>query len=658
MVTVYAGVAFAITELINNITDPLKLPGWTPTLVIILLAIGFPIALIFSWIFDIGPGGELKKTEPDQEAGSEDRPKSLYGWKIASYISFVVIVALILINITPRDTRGQMSVEAGKSIAVLPFINDSPEEENAYFINGVMDAILDNLCKIEGLRVPGRTTMEQYRDAAMAIPAIARELEVGYILSGSGQKIGNRLHLYVQLLNGVNDSIIWSKPYDRVIQEVEDLIDIYSEIAQKVAAEVEVIITPREKQLLEKPPSTSLTALDYYLQANEEYWRSAVSIDNREAMNRAETLARKALTYDPAFSKAYSLIAWISFRREQGSSSMFGTYYSQDYFDPAYVDSVRILTDLALDFDDENVDALNLSSINDLSGGRILQGKATNARALQINPNDAFSLLTKGIFLSNTREYGLAFTSYQQAINNEKGLNLPLIYKYLASDLNFTGFPDECESVLNRLLALKGDSVMYCLDMRDVELKRGNSQKAERYVTKAYELDSTRDQVILSMGDLYYYNHQYSKAYGYYHSHFNYLREAGWIHPNYMHRMAHVLWELDRKEEARNLFQQFIGIADLCVREGNIYAQYGAQYDLAGVYSFLSEKEKAYANLNDFLATSTVPFHFIAYLKERDPLFENIRHEERFRQILSEAEARFQADHEMIRQWLEENELF
>ena len=110
VVTVYAGAAFVIIELINNITEPLNLPEWTPTLVIVLLATGFPIVIIFSWIYDIHPEGGMVKTEPADRVSEEDIPKSSNGWMIASYISFAVIAGLIVLNIMPR-TKGSAESE-------------------------------------------------------------------------------------------------------------------------------------------------------------------------------------------------------------------------------------------------------------------------------------------------------------------------------------------------------------------------------------------------------------------------------------------------------------------------------------------------------------------------------------------------------------------
>ena len=137
VITVYAGAAFVIIELINNITEPLRLPDWTPTLVIVLLGIGFPIAIIFSWIYDIHPEEGVVKTEPANKVKAEDIPKSSSGWKIASYISFVVIVGLVVLNVVSRSGTKQIPE---KSIAVLPFRNESSDEKNEYIIKGTMGA--------------------------------------------------------------------------------------------------------------------------------------------------------------------------------------------------------------------------------------------------------------------------------------------------------------------------------------------------------------------------------------------------------------------------------------------------------------------------------------------------------------------------------------
>jgi len=298
VVTVYAGAAFVIIELINNITEPLHLPEWTPTLVIVLLAIGFPIVIIFSWIYDAHPDGGLVKTKPAKKVKVEEITRSSSGWKIASYISFVVIVGLIVLNIIPREGKNEI---LDKSIAVLPFINDSPYEEKMYFINGTMEAILDNLCKIEDLRVPGRTSVEQYRNNPKPIPIVAEEMNVSYVLEGSGHRDGENVRLFVQLREGKTDKSIWSKAYDA---DIEEIFSLESEIAQLIASEINAVITPEEKQRIERIPTNSLTAYDYYLQGSNEQWKYWEDHDPSH-IHRSIDLSLKAVELDPNFSMAY-----------------------------------------------------------------------------------------------------------------------------------------------------------------------------------------------------------------------------------------------------------------------------------------------------------------------------------------------------------------
>lgn len=154
-ITVYAAAAFVILELSDIVAPSLGLPDWTLNFIIMLLCVGFLIAVILSWIYDMHPEGGIVKTEPAEKVREASAPTSSKGWRIASYISFVVIFGLIVLNIIPLAGKKEI---LEKSIAVLPFINDSPEQTEMYFIDGTMESILDNLCKIEDLRVVSRTS--------------------------------------------------------------------------------------------------------------------------------------------------------------------------------------------------------------------------------------------------------------------------------------------------------------------------------------------------------------------------------------------------------------------------------------------------------------------------------------------------------------------
>jgi len=207
--------------------------------------------------------------------------------------------------------------ESEKSIAVLPFRNDSKDEENTYFINGLMEEILNNLQKIKDLRVISRTSVEQYRNQAKPIPEIAKELGVNYIVEGSGQKYGNSFRLRTQLIMAAKESHLWGESYQQKINEVEDIFMIQSQIAEAIATELKAVITPQEKKIIEKAPTSNLEAYDAYLKG-QFYWRRLGQNDLNTAMKYFELAKEK----DPDYALAYAGICdvWIG-RQQMGSAS-------------------------------------------------------------------------------------------------------------------------------------------------------------------------------------------------------------------------------------------------------------------------------------------------------------------------------------------------
>ena len=199
-----------------------------------------------------------------------------------------------------------------KSVAILPFKNDSKDEENTYFINGLMEEILNNLQKIKDLRVISRTSVEQYRNQTKPIPEIAKELGVNYIVEGSGQKYGNSFRLRTQLIMAARESHLWGESFQRKITEVEDIFAIQSQIAEKIAQELKAAITPEEKQLIEKIPTEKLEAYDNYLKG-QFHWRKLTPKDLDISLKYFEMARDK----DPEFALAYAGIADVWIGRQQ-----------------------------------------------------------------------------------------------------------------------------------------------------------------------------------------------------------------------------------------------------------------------------------------------------------------------------------------------------
>ncbi len=302
VITVYAGAAFVILELTDIITEPLKLPSWLLPGVIVLLSIGFIIAIILSWIYDIKPEGGLEKTEPAHKVKEEDIPKSSNTWKIASYISFVVIVGLIVLNIIPRRSQSADALNLGTSIAVLPFKNMSGDTENDHFCDGMTEAVISRLSKINGIgKVPSRTTMMRYKTSEMTIPEIAAELDVTHVLESGFQKSGNEIKINLSLVYGQSDKAIWSDEYPG---KYDDIFKIQADVAEIVASNLNVNITDNELADIRKPMTKNVEAYNLYLKGVFENRRNTISGNNRSIK-----YFESAIAMDSAFALAYAGLA-------------------------------------------------------------------------------------------------------------------------------------------------------------------------------------------------------------------------------------------------------------------------------------------------------------------------------------------------------------
>jgi TolB-like protein len=299
VITVYAAAAFVILELTDIVAPSLGLPGWTLNFIIILLCVGFVIAVILSWIYDVHPEGGIVKTEPAEKVKAEEIPKTSSTWKIASYISFVVIIGLIVLNIIPRNGKKEI---LDKSIAVLPFENMSEEEGNEHFVDGLVEDLLNRISVIEELKVISRTSSDMYRERGVkSIPQIAEELKVAYILEGSVQRYGEKARITVQLIDAKNDNHIWVDSYDR---DIRNVFQTQSEIAIQVASELDAILTSDQESQIQEEKTRNIEAFELY-QMGRFYWNKRTEDAYAESIKYYE----QAIEADPGYGLAYAGLA-------------------------------------------------------------------------------------------------------------------------------------------------------------------------------------------------------------------------------------------------------------------------------------------------------------------------------------------------------------
>jgi len=644
VITVYAAAAFVILELTDIVAPSLGLPDWTLNLIIILLCVGFIIAVILSWIYDVRPEGGLVKTDTVATVRDEENPVISNSWKIASYFSFVVIVALITLNFIPRTNRSKELEIFDKSIAVLPFINDSPEKENEHIITGYMMSISNNLSEIRDLRVMPRASVEQYRNNTKPIPEIAEELNVGYLLYASGQKFGNRIILTVQLIDA-NENLLWSNPYDRSITNVEDHITLQSEIAQLVANEIEAVITPEEKQLIEKVPTTSLTAYDFYQRGQEEVWKFSSDIYNIEALENAKDLFYKALEYDTTFAPAYAEIANIYYEKFVISGNL----------EEQFLDSTLLFADIALSYDYQLALAHSLKGSYYYINGKMEQALNEYEKAIDINPNDYVVYLNQGQ-LHSSYDNAKSIYNYHKAADLLSGPELAIVYDQLSETYTKAGFFESGKFYSEEAFQLDGDSMNNYKRLGFIEFVKLNHKEALKYNFKGYAIDADDNEILRQIAWHYMFLSQFEVSLKYFKNWIEKEAQSSYSDYNSVHRVGYVFWQNGLKEKAEYFFKKQVEYCNRMNELGQLpsYNKY-TYYDLAGIYAFWGDKEKAYENLRIYNQKDKEQWFGFGKTIGSDPLFSSIRDEPEYQQIVKDTEAKCQAEHERVRQWLEEN---
>src|SRR5215470_10564820 len=244
----YAVVGWLIAQIATQIFPYLEIPNWVVRLVIVLIAIGFPIALVIAWAFEATPEG-IKRTEVADAMPAVTRQKK-HAWIYIVVVGAAISVALFFLG---RFTAGNKTVAtvpnelSAKSIAVLPFDNLSRDPDNAFFAEGVQDEILTRLAKVADLKVIARTSTQRFKSAPENLPNIAKQLGVMNILEGSVQKANDQVRVNVQLINAMTNAHLWAEIYDR---KLTDIFAVESDIAKTIADTLQAKLTGSEKQMI------------------------------------------------------------------------------------------------------------------------------------------------------------------------------------------------------------------------------------------------------------------------------------------------------------------------------------------------------------------------------------------------------------------------
>jgi TolB-like protein/lipoprotein NlpI len=549
--------------------------------------------------------------------------KQITGLIVGSFIALAVIILGILF--VPKLFSSSEEIE--KSIAVLPFKNDSPNQERMYFINGTMEAILDNLCKIKDLRVPGRTSVEQYRDNLKPIPTIAKELDVNYILEGSGHRDGNKVRLYVQLLDARKDKHLWSKTYDA---DIEDIFSMQSEIAKLVAEEIEAIITPEEQKLIDKIPTTNLTAYDLHLQA-QDFYNKYVFTGDRSYLDKVSQLAYISLELDPEFALAYY---WI------GASSLSDKYL-YGYARPFYLDTALFFFNKSLELDPTLADAYSYRGIYYFEKGQKQKSIDDLEKAISLSPNNSFGYLWLGFTYVQYRDYINALINLRKAEKLERSNdNLAMIYGYYWWLYISIGDMQKAEPCRNKYQQLVQSYLITQMDYWMLEIQG----KWEELLAMAEKNNTTDVYALIALRRI-----QEAKD--------NIRADSILLESdlNNSHRIGIIFWMIGKKDEAMKYFNRQIEFSNESIRNKDPYGLGDAAYDLAGVYAVLGNREKAYKWLREYEKLGFL--HGIHEYIKVDLLFDNLRNDDEFKEIVKRANDKADEIRARINEMEEQGEL-
>jgi TolB-like protein/AraC-like DNA-binding protein len=580
--------------------------------------------------YGYSPGEVGKGLLADENAATQVSFLKKYRWHLLTLISLIIIVISALLPSKKNTVAPEIEIE--KSIAVLPFKNESSDSLNLYFVNGLMETTLNNLQKIGNLRVISRTSVEQYRNTNMGIPEIAEELNVKYIVEGSGQRVGNQVRLHIQLIEASSDKPVWSEQYSR---ETGDVFALQNEVARKIATAIEVIVTPAELKQIEKKPTENLLAYDYYLQALDPFYTRT-----KEGLEKAIPLFEKAIENDEQFALAYANIA-IS-------------YYFLDVNqkEKQYTERINNFADKALLYDPKSAESLMAKALYYMQTEKHQLVLPHLEKALEYNPNSSSVVqMLAGLYsnaIPNTDkylEYALKGIQLDIAANDSMGKSY--IYLTLSNALIQAGFVDEANTYINKSLSYNSENY-YSPLLRTYILyaKNGNIEQTQKLLLKEWNKDTTRLDILQEVAKFWYFQEKYDSAFYYYEKFVNAREKYGLdIYPQEDLKIAMVYQKKGLDAQAIKFFNSY---AEYCEKDQSIYKS----ASMAVKYAYEGKNDMAIEQLK-FFATQDNYQYWILLFMEKDPLMKPLKNHPEYDKIIQKIENRFWQKQNKLKKLLE-----
>ncbi len=386
----YGGIAFVIVQIIDGTFDLMGVPEWVGRMMVVLLAMGFPVSMILAWVFDITEGGIVRTKEKAPAKTSAPRPL------IGNTALGIVAALAILVAAWSWFEAGDKAPEI-RSIAVLPLVNLMNDTDQDYFVDGMHEALTAELSKISALRVIGRTSTMSYKSNPKPIPEIAAELDVDAVIEGSVLLVGDEVRITAQLVATRPERHLWADDY---VRETKNVLALHKDIAKAIAEEIKVALTLNEEAQLASARPVNPEAYKAYLKGR--YFHDRFT---KEGLDMALEHFRQALNIDPNFAPAYAEIAT--------------TYLSLGdiYLPPSDAfPKAAAAAELAIQLDERLAEAhVYLATTRAWWEWNWNESRLELDRALELNPNSATAYLHLGFYWWAMGDPAEALRSLQQA---------------------------------------------------------------------------------------------------------------------------------------------------------------------------------------------------------------------------------------------------
>lgn len=477
----YAVISWAMLQASDILFPAFGIPDSAIQYVLYVLIGLFPIWIIFAYVFEWTPTGFKKTNDVAQETSIYQKT----GKRLNQFIVGGLILAVVLL-VTDRVfnfTGISSPVDQDKSIAVLPFINMS-DEDDAYFAAGVTEDILTQISKIGDLRVLSRFTLRDYDTSGKTVQQIGKELGVGYLLMGSIRKIKNELRISCQLVQVNPEEETWAENFDK---RMDDIFEIQQQVAIEVAKYLRGALTPEEELGIGKIPTENITAYNIYLKGREAYKRYT-----KESIPESIELYKKAIELDPSFSLAYAGLA---------DAYVYGTQTDLTIFDENYLDTALINAEKAIALDPKSADAWKSMGFANANKGFDDVAEEMYQKAIELNPNHHAAI--HNLAVQKVKKNQLI-----EAKNLlEKSISLNPLSFHDHNSLGATYFKMDSLDLANKYwrkaYELNPNYIHTLTNLMKLETKRGNHNEVIAIAKKRLNKDSMNWQIHAMIGENY-----------------------------------------------------------------------------------------------------------------------------------------------------------